>query len=637
MKSTTQLFDSNLKKHDELKDFDNASFRSVLALIDNNRKLCQEKKLTGDAALDLMKLKVIAHEMEQKVPRFLKWNVTVYPPKKDETEYSYQFCSPPPNCTRIFISFDQKNNGEPRLTISEPCIVPNPDLTAVKAHYGSAADQKAIATDITMADTIKQFDEIKLQRVAIVGFARNFPDYMHDESKEFIIEQVKETALYQMRALYATEAIDSFLGQLESLKIPFTTVNGGWAGQKQKTREVGITFMGHLHGVIHENDDVFDATPRNRSASPRSGYYPPLTVMPTGGSSDSVNMMASTSRFLDTTQKETVKREDTIGSRSQFIIEGNWGSDSPYLAALSTSMVVIEPAGRWTQIEMLNAMEQGRPVVILASPENYDSGWMKDWGNDNVPDPQYVGLTEGKPFVEIPFPTPSDAKAVVRAYKNPIDAANYIAWRYEVDHIPSIAIKSLVSNVDTQQRLSKLISDLMNEKNDLKDIERVVADRLTANATDRSAIEIEFKNLNKLKTIEKLKNWLSPDYEQKTTGYVTPRYIASPAHLWARGRITTTPVSSTASTSKSSSKASSVHTTPAGSKSNSPISFNFGMPSPSNSSSSSSTPPPAPISSGGTPPPANLPIATPAPAAPLSTVNTPAPVQTPSPMKKAAK
>lgn len=447
-----------------LKGFDKPSFYETLRMIDENRikwqnqrDECRKKGEDFDFndALQLMKWDIINEEESQTESRFKRWNVTVYAPKDANGDFAYQFCSAPPDCTRIFFSFDQL--GQPQLSISPSCIVAEPSTADVYAYYGGGSD-RAIKSENTLEDTIKQLDEQHIQRIAIVGFARNFPDYVHDQQKELIgPELLKTKMMYQQRAFYASIAMDSFIHGLQKHGVAFTTVNGGWAGQSQAPREVGVTFMGHLHGLAHELEDARKTQKIEGSSSILGGFYPPITVMPQGGSSDAVTMAARIPGLMATpvTESKSMLSAETIASRTQFIVEGEWGSDSPYLAAIATAMIVIEPAGRWTQIEMQNAMEQGRPVVILASPENYDKNWLID----HKPDPQYAGLVEGKKFVEISFPTKADPDSTVRAYLDPTDAADWIAWRYEVDQLPK-NISSFLKSTLGQTALAVVLKEL---------------------------------------------------------------------------------------------------------------------------------------------------------------------------------
>lgn len=440
----SEIFAKTLEHDNRLAGFRMPSFIHVLELLDSNRQACLDHghSNVSEEALNLMKYEILIAEQSQltEVSRFEMWNVTVTMPKKEGDDFSYQFCSPPPHCTRIFFSYDKEGNAV--LRIANPCVVLNPDLEAVHAYYGGGhgvLGEKQL--DLSIGQTIRDLDATHIQRVGLLGFARNLPDHLEDSEIDAMgLEQLKTKLLYQQRASYAGSALKNALLQLEAQHIAFTTVNGGWAGQQQREREVGITFMGHLYGLLHDY----------RASNGVGGKFPPISVMPEGGTSDSVTMRARTDEFLAIEKPED--RKNSISSRTQFIVENvDWGEDSPYLASICTSMLVIEPAGRWTQIEMLNGLERGIPVVIVASPENYSTEWMPG----NKIDPLYVGLSKGQKFIEIPFPTSINPKEKVRAYRDPADAAKWIAWRYEVDHFLDTESSTVLKEAAAQSRIKQ--------------------------------------------------------------------------------------------------------------------------------------------------------------------------------------
>lgn len=530
----SEFFKEQIDKGEQLKGFNKESFFKVLDLIDKNRKYCIENKLNpkNEESIKLMKYDIITEEMSQleTVSRFEMWNATVYEPRadKNETEFTYQFCSAPPDCTRIFITFNQE--GNPQLKIANPCVVLNPDLSKVHAFYGGANqnEKPEKQQEINLKDTIEQFNQMGLQRVGIVGFARNLPDFIKEEDlKSTGLQSMKAKLRDQQRAAYASLSVDAFLTELEKKKVAFTTVNGGWAGQNQKIREVGMTFMGHLYGLVHDYD------------SSGGGFFPPITVMPEGGSSDSVTTSSKTEKFLDKKlQKRLVNRyqqdldvvreafdisqenkkpiqvlkpEEVQSSRTQFIVEGvDWGEDSPYLASMCTSMIVLEPAGRWTQIEMLNGLVRGIPVAIIASPENYRNDWLQD----NKIDPLYKGLNEGKKYITVPFPTNSNPHERVRAYRDPADAAKWIAWRYQVDHHlkDSPETQQFLNNEENQKKIYENYQKINIKK--IHDPEKLLGALLEGIKVDNLVDEYLKNKVTNLKKADILQLIVSPDSEE---------------------------------------------------------------------------------------------------------------------------
>ncbi|VEB37165.1 hypothetical protein [Legionella cherrii] len=502
----SEIFKENLRKEQRLKGFDKPSFYEVLELLDKNKKICEEKGYSPDSkeALDLMKFNIFVKEMAQlkSISRFEMWNVTVTPPNstKGETNFSYQFCSAPPDCTRIFFSYDVK--GEPQLKIADPCVVLNPDLESVHAFYGDKENTLVKQKNITLGSTIKSLNEMHIQRIGLLGFARNFPDHLEEkEVTQKGPEERKTKLMYQQRASYAARAIDGVIEELENQKLAFTTVNGGWSGQKQTPREVGMTYMGHLYGLIHDHD-----------THSGGGFFPPITVMPEGGSTDAVTMHSRTKHFL-LSDSDPVKTEESHGSRTQFIVENvDWGQDSPYLASMCTSMVVIEPAGRWTQIEMLNGLERGIPVVIIASPENYDEKWLPD----NTVDKLYEGLTKGEKYINIPFPTSQDPKAVVRAYRDPADAAKWIAWRYEADHFHDKESTDFLKNETNQKAMLNNLKKL-DKAASLDDVVKFILDGTEASQKVTKNLRQRIEGMEIGAAIKSIQSLLSPDLEVGST------------------------------------------------------------------------------------------------------------------------
>lgn len=279
----------------------------------------------------------------------------------------------------------------------------------------------------TLEKTIKALDKAGVQRIGTLGFARAFPDIKEGLPPEGMIKAIKDRALVS----YADMAIREALEALADQHIPFTTVDCGYSGQTDSQRKVGAPLIGHLEGAAHARDDMT----RDGRESPdeiASTFYPPMSVISSQQNNDVV-MATGTRGYRSgkmsnegTSNPNSPTRHDTIASRTQFVVNGTWGDESPQLAALCTGMLIVEPAGRWTQIEMQNGIAQGKPVVILASPFNYEPQFQDPIGS--APKPPYDQLDTQK-YIDLPF----GEGQTVRAYRHPADAAMYLGWRNEFE------------------------------------------------------------------------------------------------------------------------------------------------------------------------------------------------------------
>ena len=125
--------------------------------------------------------------------------------------------------------------------------------------------------------------------------------------------------------------------------------------------------------------------------------YSPVTVMPSCGVHD---------------------RVPTPEEGMFFEVPGQWGDDSKYLVGLSTALIVFEPYGYWTNIEIANGLAQDKPVVIIANPELVDSAQVGD---------EYHALKdESAEYIEKPFELPNGTPSNYRVYKDAGAAAKWI-------------------------------------------------------------------------------------------------------------------------------------------------------------------------------------------------------------------
>lgn len=474
------LIEEYQKKANEeplLKEFvSNNWLLEVLEMIENGREKCRKLGLQFDSpmAKKLLIDDLILKERDQKGHHFNHINLTVHAPYHKGSDYEYQICFPPPHCVRLLLSFQDNN---PKIDINTKGIEKKPVIDSIFAVHGDAriGTEAMTETKDTLNKSIQLFDSIGLQRIGVVGFARNMPDYNEeDKNRQKGYEELKMISTSQHRSMYASIHLDAFINKLRGLKIPLTTVSGGWAGQKGSVRTVGVPFLAHLFGhedILLETKSTSVGSESKKSLGNHLSFFPPLTVMPSKGVSDSVDTEPGTHEFKAHMQKKSALIGETIGFRSQFIFPGEWGDESPYLAALCTAMVVIEPAGRWTQIEMLNAMEQDIPVVILASPENYDENWMINFtGTKHKINQHYRGLNEGLKYVDIDLPTKSNPVAKVRAFRNPEDAALYLAKLFTLKEINNETFNQIIETKHGQKELATLIESLadgsvLNDKN----------------------------------------------------------------------------------------------------------------------------------------------------------------------------
>lgn len=333
------------------------------------------------------------------------WKVVVDMPAKDGKYFDapvIQFCSGAPAYDRLVLTF-QEDNLDVRLDSS--CIEKNPDLSVL--HSRHSPDQK----NITLQAIKEFYDDSKVQRVAILGSARVFPYQKAinpKDTSEGMTPLTENNKWGQRYTSHVQNQVNKFFNYMEDNDVLFTTTNGGWAGTQEES--MGVPMMSNLMGVMHEYDTGCS--------------FPPITVMAKIGAFDRVRTRAE------------AYHGGKIGSdlptiNTYFEINGAWGDDSKYLAGLSTSLLVFQPFGYWTNIEIANGIAQGKPVVIIADPDKL------------AKDGEYYDLFKNKEaYIEKEINMPDSTKGSYRIYKDAGDAAQWINQCYLESQIDKSMIES---------------------------------------------------------------------------------------------------------------------------------------------------------------------------------------------------
>jgi len=332
-------------------DLEDETLREAFDVLARNRsRLCGLKNAKTDPKADFESLVRPLLDAENKSKRGKKpWRVVIDMPSKDGVfiaDPTVQVCSGPPSYDRIVIRFG-RDGSHP--TIDNSCVESLPDLGKIRSQF--SPDGKSLS----LQDVKEFYDGAGVQRIAILGGARVFPHPEpidpNDLSKGFK-EPRDETVWAQGYTTRVQEEVNKFFDYLEKDDIPFTTVNGGWAGTLEGS--TGVPLISHLFGIVHDADS--------------GGFFPPITVMPQAGAFDRV-----------TTKADTYPRDGLVGDSqphvsTYFEVPGVWGDDSKYLAGVSTSLLVFEPYGFWTNIEIANGVAQGKAVAIIADAKDWVEG-----------------------------------------------------------------------------------------------------------------------------------------------------------------------------------------------------------------------------------------------------------------------
>ncbi len=289
-----------------------------------------------------------------------------------------QFCSGDPRYDRLVLTFSQRSN-QVSLRLEDKCVDSAPDLRAITSAVGGH--------DNTLEALRTKYNEIKVQRIAILGAARIMP-YLELKNPLKPEEGYKDDTDDRRRAVAYTShvqsQVDELMGYMETNDRLYTTVNGGWAGVKENS--MGAPMMSNLMGATSKWADTFFQ----------------ITVMPTIGNYDRV-----VTREEDMTAEQ---KESGLYPGAYFEVEGVWGDDSKFLVGISTALLVFAPYGFWTNIEIANGIAQGKPVAVMVNPDH-------EWTNkDDVEAIKSNTRDNGQPYVEREWTLPDGMKRKYRMY-----------------------------------------------------------------------------------------------------------------------------------------------------------------------------------------------------------------------------
>ena len=224
-----------------------------------------------------------------------------------------QLCSGAPAYDRILFEF---TSDGVQINFDNTSVTADPDLTKIKC-----------GQDRLTLDERRQQDEQKnIQRIAILGAARIF---IHgDKPNPAHIELTKRVEIQLNRFFDVFEHANSHhhLNIRHEPRTRFRTVNGGWAGKEEGS--TGLPAICKMFG------EVADQTMARK----------PVTVMPSGGAYD---------------------RVEGVYAHNYYEVPGTWGDDSKYLIGYSSAALIFEPYGFWTEIELRNAVAQGKPTAVI--------------------------------------------------------------------------------------------------------------------------------------------------------------------------------------------------------------------------------------------------------------------------------
>jgi hypothetical protein len=312
-----------------------------------------------------------------------------------------QICSGSPDYHRFVMTFTP--SGVP-VAFDVSCVTAIPHLMEVKSERG----------DLTLAERKAQDEEYFIQRIAFLGAARLFihkdnPSKDHVELVKFVEEQ-------SQRFLDVFEHAHPNLAKNEPVN-RFRFVNGGWAGKMEGS--TGLPMISKLFGTVAEAED--------KSAKR------PVTVMPSGGAYD---------------------RVEGTKSFNYFEVPGSWGDDSKYLIGYSSAAVAFAPYGFWTEIELRNAIAQGKPTIVIADESKLDK--LKLPADISKVSLQKLAKGEIK-YLEVPVDLPEGKKGNYRIYTDGKWAAIRInrCWNVRV-------LEKFVENTPLEPNIKQQLTELKN-------------------------------------------------------------------------------------------------------------------------------------------------------------------------------
>lgn len=374
---------------------DSESLRKALEFLDTKKN--ELINLNGTAVNPTYFLSYInplmAIEKESKGPGDQPWRFVLETPN-DGQNYNRdtvaQFCSGDPRYDRLVLTFS-KESSRVSLRLEDKCVESAPDLALITSAVGGG--------DNTLAALRTKYNEIKVQRIAILGAARVMP-YLELKNPLKPEDGYKDDTDDRRRAITYTShvqgQVDELMNYMEANDRIYTTVNGGWAGAKENS--MGAPMMSNLMGATSKWADTFFQ----------------ITVMPSIGNYDRV-----VTRETDLT---ATQKMGGLYPGAYFEVNGVWGDDSKYLVGISTALLVFAPYGFWTNIEIANGIAQGRPVAVMLNPHHE---WTKSESKDDIEAIGKNATEKNQPYVEKDWTLPDGTKRKYRMYLSARHAAEW--------------------------------------------------------------------------------------------------------------------------------------------------------------------------------------------------------------------
>ena len=292
-----------------------------------------------------------------------------------------QICSGAPSYHRYIMKFGEQGVES---YVETATVVKEPDLSVLRSK-GSENPQ-------TLEQLKELYDSAQIQRIAILGSARVYahPDLGQKNPSNDNLWGQKYTGRVERE-------LNKVLNVMAHEKTQYTTVNGGWAGVTENS--TGVPLISSLVSAISDAEQGYS--------------LPPITIMPEVGAFDRVVTRSDAYRLHPVSYH--TGDVAPLGIDTYFEVPGCWGDDSKFLVCFSTGMIVFEPYGFWTNIEIANGVAQGKPVAIIVDPENIKS------------DGKYFEqMGHGERFVEIKIPLPGGSEGSYRLYMDGGEAAQWI-------------------------------------------------------------------------------------------------------------------------------------------------------------------------------------------------------------------
>ena len=215
-----------------------------------------------------------------------------------------QICSGKPHFYRFVMTFTPERV---KITQDFDCVDASPNLSKIL----SQKRQAICDLRVTLAERERQDAEYAVQRIAVLGPARVFIHAKTQRASHVTLVANIENQMQKFLEIYKENT-----GRLDP-QSPYRLINGGWAGTTEGS--TGVPFISSLFGIPTHDP----GTPQKQKE--------PVTVMPSFGAYDRVK---------------------GVDDDNYYEVPGTWGDDSRYLVGYSTSLVIFEPYGFWTDIEL---------------------------------------------------------------------------------------------------------------------------------------------------------------------------------------------------------------------------------------------------------------------------------------------